>query len=144
MIIGSKTKLILHISQKSQFKIFFNLKTIFFCRNEFNYDAFDLSEDNYEKRQEIFNKICDEKIKEISDPCTKQIDEDKSDWLSKKKHHNSSSSDEEDLDDMCLEEEPTDRKSRSLEYPKYEYYVNLLLIRKFFNNCSIFFKRGIP
>ncbi|OXU18567.1 hypothetical protein TSAR_013934 [Trichomalopsis sarcophagae] len=79
-------------------------------QNEFNYDAFDLSDDSYEKRQEMFNKICDEK-KEFSDESTKKTDEDKSNWLNKKKHDNSSSSDEEDLDDipdMGLEEEPTD------------------------------------
>ncbi|XP_058792576.1 serine/threonine-protein phosphatase 6 regulatory subunit 3 [Phymastichus coffea] len=67
--------------------------------------TFDSMDDDYEKRQEIFNKLCDEKKFDYAkgDESWEHSDDfpmQKSDWLSKKKHNSSSSSDEDDEDDI--------------------------------------------
>lgn len=90
--------------------------------------AFDSMDNDYEKRQEIFDKLCNEKKFDDAkgdDELWGQTDDfpmDKSDWLSKKKHNSSSSSDEDDEDDTCdqnMEADVTDREflnDISIEY----------------------------
>ncbi|XP_011636072.1 serine/threonine-protein phosphatase 6 regulatory subunit 3 isoform X1 [Pogonomyrmex barbatus] len=84
--------------------------------------AFTLSEEDLDKREEMFNKLCQQKQKAGLEDCgsglewgdegelTFQTVVDKRDWHSKQQHQDSSSSDEDDEDprDMHMEVDTTD------------------------------------
>ncbi|XP_025163432.1 serine/threonine-protein phosphatase 6 regulatory subunit 3 isoform X5 [Harpegnathos saltator] len=84
--------------------------------------AFTLSEEDLDKREDMFNKLCQQKQKAGLEDCgggvewgdegelTFQTVVDKRDWHSKQQHQDSSSSDEDDEDarDMHMEVDTTD------------------------------------
>lgn len=84
--------------------------------------AFTLSEEDLDKREEMFNKLCQQKQKAGLEDCgsglewgdegelTFQTVVDKRDWHSKQQHQDSSSSDEDDEDphDVHMEVDTTD------------------------------------
>ncbi|KAL6425582.1 hypothetical protein ACFW04_009614 [Cataglyphis niger] len=84
--------------------------------------AFNLSEEDLDKREEMFNKLCQQKQKAGLEDCgsglewgdegelTFQTVVDKRDWHSKQQHQDSSSSDEDDEDprDVHMEVDTTD------------------------------------
>ncbi|XP_014486158.1 PREDICTED: serine/threonine-protein phosphatase 6 regulatory subunit 3 isoform X2 [Dinoponera quadriceps] len=84
--------------------------------------AFTLSEEDLDKREDMFNKLCQQKQKAGLEDCgggvewgdegelTFQTVVDKRDWHSKQQHQDSSSSDEDDEDtrDMHMEVDATD------------------------------------
>ena len=84
-----------------------------------NQPSFNFADNDYEKKQELFDKICDEKKFDDVNNDDQWVENDdfemeKSDWLIKKKHISSSSSDEDDEEEdprnLCIESNTTDRK----------------------------------
>ncbi|XP_011697032.1 PREDICTED: serine/threonine-protein phosphatase 6 regulatory subunit 3 isoform X4 [Wasmannia auropunctata] len=93
-----------------------------FHDDEFNDGDDALHEEDLDKREEMFNKLCQQKQKAGLEDCgsglewgdegelTFQTVVDKRDWHSKQQHQDSSSSDEDDEEprDMHMEVDPTD------------------------------------
>ncbi|XP_011502575.1 PREDICTED: serine/threonine-protein phosphatase 6 regulatory subunit 3 [Ceratosolen solmsi marchali] len=92
--------------------------------DDFHHQSFNLTTDEFEKKQDLFNQICDEKkFDDIRDNIHwKQgtgLPIDKADLLVKRKHDNSSSSDEEyeeNFDNICKKDDVINRTSIKLWY----------------------------